>query len=75
MDSELAKVVRRVKMVQARGNPGPEEVELDSGWLLQIELLQSDFEFTEDELFEALKAVGVPEEYQMSWFEDFASYV
>ena len=75
MDSELSKVVRRVKMAQARMNPGADEIEVDSGWLLQVELLQSDFEFTEDELFEALRAVGVPEEYQMSWFEDFASYV
>ena len=76
MDRELEKIVRRVKASQARMNPsGPDEVELDSGWLLQLELIQSDYEFTEDELYEALRAVGVPEDYQMSWFEDFASYV
>ena len=75
MDSELSKIVREVKMAQASGNPGSNEIEVDSGWLLQLYLIQSDSEFDEDELFEALKALGIPEDYQMSWFEDFASYV
>lgn len=75
MEKELSEIVQRVRAMQVKDNPGPGDIELDAGWLLQLELVRSDYEFTEDELFEALNALGIPEEYQMSWFEDFASYV
>jgi hypothetical protein len=75
MDNELSKILQEVKSAQVQMNPGSGEDPVDAGWLLMVKLVQSDFEFTEDELFEALDELGVPEEHQMSWFEDFASYV
>jgi len=76
VDPRLAAIMDRVRTTQS--NPASEgEVSPDAGWLLQLELLRSgDKEsFSEDELIEALLALGVPEDDVPSWFEDLASYL
>lgn len=73
MDPKLAAIVEGVQRLQT--NPGG--ATLDAGKLLQTALVaeRAQTEFTEDDLFRALDAVGVPEEDQISWFEDLASYL
>jgi hypothetical protein len=77
IDPKLAAIIGRVRTTQA--NPASEEGEVspDAGWLLQLELLRSNEKdsFSEEELMEALEALGVPEDDIPSWFEDFASYL
>lgn len=77
MDPRLSKIVADVQDAQMRMNPNGEGEIVDAGKLLQIELLQHYVasEFSEDDLFRALDALGVPEEDQISWFEDYASYL
>jgi hypothetical protein len=78
MDVRLTKLVDRVRSTQVQSNPADEDdVVIDSGWLLQLELLRSglDLDFSEDELYEALQSLGVPEDDIPSWFEDLASYI
>lgn len=73
MVPKLAAIVDSVRTL--RVNPGGRP--LDAGKLLQMRLLEAgaQSEFTEDDLFRALEALGVPEEEQINWFEDFASYL
>lgn len=75
MDRRLEDIVRRVQQQQFRMNPDGEIV--DGSMLLQIELLQQGLgaQFNEDDLFEALDKLGVPQEEQISWFESMASWV
>jgi hypothetical protein len=78
IDPKLMTIMDRVRTTQAQSNPSPEdEVTPDAGWLLQLELLRSGDKdsFSEDELIEALIALGVPEDDVASWFEDLASYL
>jgi hypothetical protein len=76
IDPKLSAIMDRVRTTQANGGP-EEEVAPDAGWLLQLELLRSGDKdsFSEDELIEALIALGVPEDDVASWFEDLASYL
>lgn len=75
MDSRLAEIVEDVREKQYRMNPGGEIV--DGSILLQIELLQRGLgaEFNEDDLFQALDKLGVPQPEQISWFESMASWM
>jgi hypothetical protein len=59
-----------------RLNPG-EDPALDVGTLLQTTLLSEGLqnEFSEDDLFRALDALGVAKDDQGDWFESFASYL
>jgi len=77
VDPRLAAIMDRVRTTQANPASDEGEVSPDAGWLLQLELLRSgDKEsFSEDELIEALLALGVPEDDVPSWFEDLASYL
>lgn len=76
MDPRLAKIVAEVQEHPA-SNPDGDEVTVDAAQLLQLELLRSGLEneFDEDQIFEALDAIGLPEEDQIAWLEDFASYI
>lgn len=73
MNAKLAAIVEGVKTHQM--NPGGPA--LDAGKLLQTALVArgAQTEFSEDDLFRALDTLGVPEEDQISWFEDLASYL
>lgn len=70
MDPRLKKVVAEVK--RYAGNPGT-----DPGVALQLELLRSGHqdEFEEEQVLEAARDVGVPEESLSDWAEDFASFL
>jgi len=75
VDRRLQEIVDRVQQTQYRMNPGGEIV--DGSMLLQIELIQQGLgtQFNEDDLFQALDKLGVPQEDQISWFESMASWV
>lgn len=77
MDPRLAAIIRQVKERQVQMNPGSEDDLVDGSMLLQIELVQQGLgtTFNEDDLFEALGKLGVPEADQISWFESMASWV
>jgi hypothetical protein len=76
MDPRLAKIVAAVQEHPAP-NPDGEEISVDASQLLQLELLRSGIadEFDEDQIYDALDAIGLPKEAQVAWLEDFASYI
>lgn len=75
MDPQLKAIVERVKTAQL--NPDGDDVVVDASQLLQLEILREDLEsdFSEEEIFQALEAIGLDENYWVAWLEDFASYV
>jgi hypothetical protein len=68
MNTKLSRIVEEIKS----RNPGPG---IDAGKLLQTAIVAEGEGFSEDDLFRALDALGVPEEDQIGWFEDLASYI
>ena len=72
MNPTLKRIVDGIKTFQS--NPDPGEF-VDGSLLLQVELLKNGESYIEDDLFEALDALGVPEQEQASWFERYASWV
>ncbi len=76
MDPRLATIVETVVRHPAQ-NPEGEEVSVDAAQLLQLELLRSGVadDFDEDQIFDALDAIGLPQDAQIAWLEDFASYL
>lgn len=75
MDKELMAIVRRVKERFQHNPPEDDELLVDAGTLLQIEILQSGMEFTEDEVLRAASLVGLPEGRLIDWLEEMASWV
>jgi len=75
VDPRLQRIVKQAQSGPAM-NPGGDDQQ-DAGTMLQLGLLRSGLknEFSEDDMFEAAKAVGVPEDDIPSWLEDFASYL
>ena len=71
MNAALQRIVDKINSAP-RANP--DEI-VDGSLLLQLELVQSGARFSEDDLFEALKMLGLPPEEQASWFERYASWV
>lgn len=75
MDRELAAIVRRVKERFQRNPPEDDELLVDAGTLLQIEILQSGMEFSEEDVLRAASLVGLPEGRLIDWLEEMASWV
>ncbi len=69
-----AALQRIVDKITSGPRANPDEI-VDGSLLLQLELVQSGARFSEDDLFEALKMLGLPPEEQASWFERYASWV
>lgn len=74
MDPRLKAIVDRVAEIQIKDNPAG-EFEVDGAQILQLEMLRSGIEFTEDDVIAAFRAVGVPDDDIVSTLEDFASYI
>lgn len=72
MNPSLKRIVEGIKAFQS--NPEPADL-VDGSLLLQFELVKCGESYSEDDLFEALDSLGVPEQEQASWFERFASWV
>lgn len=70
MSPGLRRIVDRIR--STRSNPGDM---VDGTLLLQIELIESGERYSEDDLFEALRALGASELEMASWFERYASWV
>ena len=75
MNSELAKIVRRVKERYQTNPPEDDELLVDAGTLLQLEILQSGMEFNEADVLQAATLVGLPEGNLIDWLEEMASWI
>jgi hypothetical protein len=75
MDPRLRQIVERIQRFQS--NPGRDKAGelVDGSLLLQLELVRNKESYSEDDLFEALAMLGVPELEQASWFERYASWI
>lgn len=73
MNRSLVSIVDRIRR-RVRQNPG-NEIEVDVGTLLQIEILQSGEAYTETDVLEAARLVGVPEDALLDWLEEMASWI
>lgn len=75
MNAELSKIVRRVKERFQQNPPTEDDLLIDAGTLLQLEILQSGMEFTEADVLQAASLVGLPEGTLIDWLEEMASWV
>ena len=75
MNAELMGIVRRVKARYQQNPPEDDELLVDAGTLLQLEILQSGMEFSEADVLQAASLVGLPEGSLIDWLEEMASWV
>jgi hypothetical protein len=75
MNRELMGIVQRVKERYQQNPPEDDDLLVDAGTLLQIEILQSGMEFTEEDVLRAASLVGLPEGRLIDWLEEMASWV
>lgn len=75
MNAELAGIVRKVKARYQSNPPDDDELLVDAGTLLQLEIVQSGMEFTEADVLQAAALVGLPEGSMIDWLEEMASWV
>lgn len=75
MNAELSAIVRRVKQRYQANPPDEDDVMVDAGTLLQIEILQSGEEFSEADVLQAATLVGIPEGSLIDWLEQMASWI
>lgn len=75
MDRELMAIVRKVKERFQHNPLEDDDFLVDAGTLLQIEILQSGMEFTEEDVLRAASLVGLPEGRLIDWLEEMASWV
>jgi hypothetical protein len=75
MNPELALIVRRVKERYQSNPPEDDDLLVDAGTLLQLEIIQSGMEFTEADVIQAATLVGLPEGSLIDWLEEMASWV
>lgn len=75
MNKELMAIVRRVKDRFQQNPPEDDELLVDAGTLLQLEILQSGMEFSEEDVLRAASLVGLPEGRLIDWLEEMASWV
>jgi len=75
MNPELAKIVRRVKSRYQSNPPEDDDLLVDAGTLLQLEIVQSGMEFSEAEVLKAGLEIGLPEGSLIDWLEEMASWV
>lgn len=73
MNRTLEEIVDRIRN-RVKDNP-PDEIDVDAGTLLQIEILQSGQEFNETDVLKAAELVGVPEGELLAWLEEMASWI
>jgi len=74
MDPRLARIVMDVNE-RVQSNPSDDDLEVDAGTLLQLEILKSGVEFSEADVLLAAENVGVDEENLIDWLEGMASWV
>jgi hypothetical protein len=74
MDPRLKKIVQNLKR-RYQENPPGDDLEVDAGTLLQIEILQSGLEFNEVDVLAAAQELGIPEGGLIDWLEQMASWV
>ncbi len=74
MDPRLAQIVKDVNE-RVQSNPSDDDLEIDAGTLLQLEILKSGTEFSEADVLLAAEQVGVDEENLVDWLEGMASWV
>jgi len=75
MNAELTKIVRRVKERYQSNPPEDDDLLVDAGTLLQIEILQSGMEFSEADVLQAATDIGLPEGSLIDWLEEMASWL
>ena len=75
MNAELSEIVRRVKARYQSNPPEDDDLLVDAGTLLQLEILQSGMEFSESDVLQAASLVGLPEGTLIDWLEEMASWV
>jgi hypothetical protein len=75
MNAELMDIVRRVKARYQQNPPEDDDLLVDAGTLLQLEILQSGMEFTEADVLKAASLVGLPEGSLIDWLEEMASWI
>jgi len=75
MNAELTRIVRRVKERYQQNPPEDDDLMVDAGTLLQIEILQSGMEFSEADVLQAATFVGLPEGALIDWLEEMASWI
>ncbi len=75
MNSELLQIVQRVKGRFQQNPPEDDDLLVDAGTLLQLEILQSGMEFSESDVLQAATLVGLPEGSLIDWLEEMASWV
>lgn len=75
MDKELMAIVRHVKERYQSNPPEDDELLVDAGTLLQLEIVQSGMEFSEEDVLRAASLVGLPEGRLIDWLEEMASWV
>jgi len=74
MDPRLVRIVVDVNE-RVQSNPSDDDLEIDAGTLLQLEILKSGVEFSEADVLLAAENVGVDEENLIDWLEGMASWV
>lgn len=74
MNAALARIVLRVKG-RYQDNPADEDLLVDAGTLLQLEIMHSGMEFSEADVLRAATLVGLPEGSLIDWLEEMASWV
>lgn len=75
MNAKLMGIVRRVKDRYQSNPPEDDDLLVDAGTLLQIEILQSGMEFSESDVLQAATLVGLPEGELIDWLEGMASWI
>ena len=74
MNAELSRIVRQIK-ARHQSNPRDEDLLVDAGTLLQLEILESGLEFSEADVLSAASLVGVPDGSLIDWLEEMASWI
>jgi hypothetical protein len=75
MNAELMDIVRRVKARYQQNPPEDDDLLVDAGTLLQLEILQSGMEWSEADVLQAASLVGLPEAGLIDWLEEMASWI
>jgi hypothetical protein len=75
MNAELARIVRKVKERYQQNPTEDDDLLVDAGTLLQLEIVQSGMEFSEADVIQAATMVGLPEGSLIDWLEEMASWV
>ncbi len=75
MNAKLSQIVRRIQARYQANPAADDDLLVDAGTLLQLEILQSGMEFGESDVLRAATLVGIPEGSLIDWLEEMASWV